>query len=114
MAIKQSLVALSLLVTSALASHQHSQIVNYFTNPIFRGRADPVVTPGKPSSHVHLVFGGGGFNIEMSENQALDAKCSANNIKTDKSNYWQPDLWFHAPNGSFFPVPAREYKVYYE
>ncbi|TAQ85766.1 hypothetical protein B7494_g5918 [Chlorociboria aeruginascens] len=95
------------------AAQTGSQIVNYFTNPIFNGRLDPVVQPGVVSNHVHQVFGGGNFSPYMSQNQAADSACTANQISADRSNYWEPGLFFNAPNGSFFQVPAREYKVYY-
>ena len=68
-------------------------------------RADPVVSPGVASGHVHTIAGGSGFNFTMNYKQAKASQCSTCNIYSDLSNYWTPKLYFHAQNGSFLSVP---------
>lgn len=110
----QSLLALGISSGALAIQSKSTQVVNYLKNPLAISRLDPIVTPGKSSTHLHIFFGGGGLAPEMSENQAHDAKCTGNNITPNKNTYWSPHLFFHAPNGSFFPVQAREFKVYYK
>ncbi|KAF2835437.1 WSC domain-containing protein [Patellaria atrata CBS 101060] len=72
---------------------------------IVRERADPIVSPGKASGHVHTISGGSGFGFEMSYEDAINSACTSCSIKEDLSNYWVPSLYFHAKNGSFINVP---------
>ncbi|KAF2795994.1 WSC-domain-containing protein [Melanomma pulvis-pyrius CBS 109.77] len=73
---------------------------------VARERLDPVVNPGIVSGHVHTISGGAGFGPSMTFEQARASKCSSCEIKEDMSNYWTPQLYVHAKNGSFFPVPV--------
>lgn len=73
---------------------------------VARERLDPVVNPGKVSGHVHTISGGAGFSPSMTFEGARASKCSSCEIKEDMSNYWTPQLYVHAKNGSFFPVPV--------
>ncbi|TKA62589.1 hypothetical protein B0A49_13496 [Cryomyces minteri] len=68
-------------------------------------RADPVVSPGVVSGHVHTISGGNGFGFTMDYAQARASQCSSCPIKEDLSNYWTPKLYYHAQNGSFIDVP---------
>jgi Domain of unknown function (DUF1996) len=85
------------------------------SNPLVVERADPVVSPGALSGHVHTIMGGSGFGFAMDYAQARAAACSTCFVKQDKSNYWVPSLYFHAPNGSFISVPqSGGATIYYE
>lgn len=68
-------------------------------------RADPIVSPGQVSGHVHTISGGNGFGFTMDYAQARASDCSSCPIKEDLSNYWTPKLYYHAENGSFIDVP---------
>lgn len=70
-------------------------------------RLDPVVSPGKVSSHVHsgslrrpivsglrsisfLVLGGSNFRFNTSTEALRQSECTSIPIPEDKSNYWFP------------------------
>ena len=73
---------------------------------VARERLDPIVSPGMVSGHVHTISGGAGFGPSMTFEGARASKCSSCEIKEDMSNYWTPQLFVHAKNGSFSPVPV--------
>ncbi|EJT97083.1 WSC-domain-containing protein [Dacryopinax primogenitus] len=77
-------------------------------------RADPIVSPGKPSSHLHNIVGGNGFDFNMTYDDARASTCSTCEIVEDLSNYWVPTLHQQAANGSFIQVPlVSPMTVYY-
>ena len=71
------------------------------------------MSPGTASAHVHTVIGGNAFNPTMSATTARTATCTTGQVKDDLSNYWVPSLFFNARNGSFFPVKATQFNLYY-
>ncbi|KAI9734644.1 MAG: hypothetical protein M1834_002245 [Cirrosporium novae-zelandiae] len=73
-------------------------------SPLVVERADPIVTPGKISSHVHTIMGGNGFGFTMNYAQTQASTCSSCTVSKDMSNYWTPNLYYHAENGSFIDV----------
>ena len=94
--------ALALLVTAAAPAAAFFKVP--CTSPVVVERADPVISPGKVSSHAHTVMGGNGFGFSMNYAQARAASCSTCKAKGDNSNYWVPSLYFQASNGSFISV----------
>ncbi|KAF2805077.1 WSC-domain-containing protein [Mytilinidion resinicola] len=76
---------------------------------LVRERLDPIVFPDAVSAHVHTIFGGSGFGASMDYAQARSSDCSSCEIKEDLSNYWTPQLYVHAKNGFFLPVPIVNY-----
>ncbi|KAI9822856.1 MAG: hypothetical protein M1826_000349 [Phylliscum demangeonii] len=74
------------------------------TSPLLHARADPVVTPGQVSHHVHTIMGGNGFSFNMDYAQARASSCSTCRAPADRSNYWVPSLYFREANGSFTSV----------
>ncbi|KAL9714496.1 hypothetical protein Ac2012v2_002811 [Leucoagaricus gongylophorus] len=64
-------------------------------------RLDPVVSPGKVSSHVHSVLGGSNFRFNTSTEALRQSECTSIPIPEDKSNYWFPQLYFQWANSSF-------------
>lgn len=81
--------------------------------PLVRVRADPIVNPGAPAGHLHTIVGGNAFDFTMDGKKARTATCTSCPVKQDKSNYWTPDLWVRAKNGSFHPVNHGGAVVYY-
>ena len=96
------------------------------------GRIDPIVTPGKVSSHVHKLSGASSkcsppwkwpFPEETdtvldigpnSDYESLQSSnCTSCEIKKDKSAYWTPQLYYKHANGSFEEVPNTGMTVYY-
>ena len=82
--------------------------------PLMYGRVDPIIAPGQASAHVHMLMGGSNVSPSMEDDTALDSSCTSTQAKADKSVYWTPRLSFKSPqNGSYYPVPATQEKVYY-
>ncbi|KAF2084619.1 WSC-domain-containing protein [Saccharata proteae CBS 121410] len=81
---------------------------------VLNERADPIVSPGQVSSHVHRIAGGNGFNFSMDYEDTQASICSSCTVKEDLSNYWTPKFYFHAKNGSYIDVPNAGLFVYYE
>lgn len=78
------------------------------------GRLDPIVDPGKPSGHTHMVLGGNGFGPVMDYANTQASTCTSCSIEGDFSNYWIPMLYYQAANGSFTSVDASGGTVYYQ
>jgi hypothetical protein len=90
------------------------------TDPLFRGRADPIVNPGTLSQHSHKVWGGSAFGLGKTPvdpvkyyNMLRASSCTTCSIELDLSNYWIPDLYYQWPNGSLSLVPNGGLTVYY-
>lgn len=82
--------------------------------PIVVERADPIVSPGLVSNHLHTIMGGNGFDFVMDYNSTQASTCSSCTVEGDNSNYWVPTLWYHAEDGSFEAVPQLDgMTVYY-
>jgi hypothetical protein len=66
-------------------------------------RLDPLVNPGEiPSTHVHQIVGGNGFNATMmSGDVSTTASCTTCEFSEDFSNYWTANMYFKAKNGTF-------------
>ncbi|KAG5927398.1 hypothetical protein E4U42_002294 [Claviceps africana] len=86
-----------------------------FTNKqLTRGRMDPIVTPGKVSTHVHTVLGGSGFGLGSTGKDIMASNCSTAMVKGDNSNYWFPSLYFKDPKtGKLEDVEMFYANVYY-
>ncbi|KAG5926899.1 hypothetical protein E4U53_002961 [Claviceps sorghi] len=86
-----------------------------FTNKqLTKGRMDPIVTPGKVSSHVHTVMGGSGFGLGSTGKDIMASNCSTALVKGDNSNYWFPSLYFKDPKtGKLEDVEMFYANVYY-
>ncbi|ATY61133.1 WSC domain protein [Cordyceps militaris CM01] len=105
----------SLLSVTAAAKDKRTFAVLHFTNKqLTIARADPIVTPGKPSSHVHHVLGGSGFGLSSTGEDLKNSKCSTAKVKGDNSNYWFPSLYFKDPkSGNLESVELFYANVYY-
>lgn len=107
---------LAIFALSVAAKDSRTFAVNHFYGDGFlvSGRMDPIVSPGKTSSHVHAIQGGSNFAETMSDTTLLDSTCTSSLIKNDKSVYWTPSVYFQDPvNGSFISVPTFYMNVYY-
>lgn len=112
---KASLFSAFAASASAYSATGRTFAVNHFygNGPLVEGRMDPIINPGKASSHVHSVQGGNNFALSMTDGQALESTCTSSLVKNDKSNYWTPKLYFAADNGTFIAVPMFYMNVYY-
>ncbi|KAF4502425.1 WSC domain containing protein [Fusarium agapanthi] len=81
------------------------------SRPITVQRVDPIVNPGKLSARSHTVMGGNGFNFTMDFDIARASTCTTCTTCTTckareyLSNYWIPNLYYRAPDGTFEDVP---------
>lgn len=106
---------LALATTALAAKTSRTFAVNYFygTGPLLTCRADPIVSPGVPAGHTHMIMGGSNFNLSMSDDILETSTCTNSLAKADKSNYWVPQLYFRHSNGTLESVPLFYMKVYY-
>jgi hypothetical protein len=74
-------------------------------SPLVIERADPIISPGIPSGHVHTIMGGNAFSFNMTYASTQTSTCSSCTVIGDFSNYWTPALYYQHPNGSFTSVP---------
>lgn len=88
-------------------------VLRFHDDVLTYGRADPIISPGAQSGHVHMVQGGSNFATDMNDTTLLQSKCTSGLIQNDKSNYWVPSLYFQHSNGSFESVPMFYMNVYY-
>ncbi|KAK5797448.1 hypothetical protein VI817_003739 [Penicillium citrinum] len=68
-------------------------------------RLDPIVDPGKISSHVHAIHGGGNFGMSANFESLLESDCTSCGVTQDKSAYWTPALYFMHNDGTAEMVP---------
>lgn len=109
--------ALLLATASAVSAAKTSRtfaVNNFYGNgPLLTCRADPIISPGIASTHVHMIMGGSNFALTMSDTVLESSSCTNSLAKADKSNYWVPQLYFQHTNGTFESVPLFYMKVYY-
>ncbi|KAL9127627.1 MAG: hypothetical protein Q9217_003539 [Psora testacea] len=77
------------------------------------GRIDPIVSPGKLSSHVHKIAGAANIGISSTYDDLQLANCTSCGIQADKSTYWTPQLYYQHSNGKFEEVGNQGMTVYY-
>ncbi|CCG82299.1 WSC domain protein [Taphrina deformans PYCC 5710] len=63
--------------------------------PVVTERADPVVSPGLVSGHVHTVMGASNFNYTTTFKDLRASTCTSCEIAQDLSSYWVPSLYYH-------------------
>jgi hypothetical protein len=73
-------------------------------SPLVVQRADPIISPGNVSGHVHTIMGGNGFGFDMTYADTQKSTCSSCMVTKDFSNYWVPTLYYKAQNGSLIAV----------
>ncbi|PRP88419.1 hypothetical protein PROFUN_03333 [Planoprotostelium fungivorum] len=102
-----------LLLSLSVALAGDTFVVN--CAPLTIQRADPIVTPGKPSQHVHAIVGGNAFRRTMSDaNSAEIATATTCDKKLDHSNYWVPHLYHKDAQGRYSLVPWTGTAIYYQ
>lgn len=76
-------------------------------------RLDPALYPGTASPHLHSFDGGNGLSASSDYASLQASTCSTARVKTDKSLYWRPTLFFNK-GGEFQRVPEKSTKIYYK
>ncbi|KAG5296656.1 WSC domain-containing protein [Histoplasma ohiense] len=64
------------------------------------GPIDPIVNPGKRSSHVHALHGAGNLGLTNTYEQLRESECTSCEVLEDMSLYWAPALYFEHPDKS--------------
>ncbi|KAK1081015.1 hypothetical protein LTR33_005045 [Friedmanniomyces endolithicus] len=77
------------------------------------GRVDPLVNPGTVAAHAHSIVGGSNIGVNSTYATMVNSSCTSCELRSDKSAYWTPLLYYQYPNGSFFEVPHGGSVVYY-
>lgn len=66
---------------------------------MLNGRIDPIVNPGRLSSHSHTIVGGSNIGIDSSYETMINSACTSCEIQADKSAYWAPILYVLSNRG---------------
>ncbi|KAK0722840.1 hypothetical protein B0T26DRAFT_619096, partial [Lasiosphaeria miniovina] len=87
---------------------------HYGKGPLTTCRADPIINPGVPSSHTHMVMGASNFGFNATGESLRQSRCTTALPKADLSAYWVPQLYFKDPiDGHFESVKMDYMNVYY-
>ncbi|KAF2008331.1 hypothetical protein BU24DRAFT_360606 [Aaosphaeria arxii CBS 175.79] len=77
-------------------------------------RIDPIVSPGKPSEHAHVLHGANGLHFNASYSDLIKSNCTTCAVRQDMSVYWTPPLMFEYPNKTTEIVPQTNgMTIYY-
>jgi len=106
----------TLVATTVAAKDKRTFAVlhHYGKGPLTTCRADPIISPGGPSSHVHTVMGASNFGFNVTGESLRESKCTTALPKADLSAYWFPTLYFQDPATNLLePVNFFYMNVYY-
>ncbi|KAK2003633.1 hypothetical protein LX36DRAFT_666293 [Colletotrichum falcatum] len=89
-------------------------VLRFNNKQLVKTRLDPIIDPGKPSTHVHGVMGGSNFGMSATGETLSQSKCTNAMINGDNSAYWFPSLYFRDPKThAFESVDVFYVNVYY-
>ncbi|EFZ02828.1 hypothetical protein MAA_02410 [Metarhizium robertsii ARSEF 23] len=91
----------AIAVASALTPGSIAQLFTVNCAPLTFYRGDPIIFPGVISPHVHAIVGGTRFALNLTNEQASQARATTCDKHLDKSNYWQPQLYHQRRDGKF-------------
>jgi hypothetical protein len=77
-------------------------------------RLDPALQPGTLSPHLHSFDGGDGLSASTDFAATQASTCTTARVKTDKSLYWRPTLYWNGNGTGFHRVPEKSTKIYYK
>ncbi|KAH8654424.1 hypothetical protein BGZ60DRAFT_495879 [Tricladium varicosporioides] len=94
---------LSLAAVAQAKRQGSTTMLRFGCSQVVIDRLDPLVNPGQvPSTHVHQIVGGNGFNATMPVTDVSSlADCTTCQFSEDFSNYWTANLYFKARNGTY-------------
>ncbi|BAE54784.1 hypothetical protein F9C07_2200262 [Aspergillus flavus] len=73
---------------------------------------DPLVVPGKYTSHMHSFFGSDAITANTKTSEELQKGCSTAKNPNDYSTYWVPTL-YHVDGSNYTAVPIFRFSAYY-
>ena len=105
---------------AATSAQQFVQVSS--ANAAAAQRADPIISPGDLSGHVHEFFGASRLAAELSYESLQKSDCSTvgssddgSGNAQDKSVYWHPAMYVKKKGGSeYMKVPVKGHKLYYK
>ena len=108
-------------IVAFAASAAAQQFVLYANGDVSASqRADPIISPGDLSGHVHDFLGAGSFEPELSYEALQDTDCTTvgaadgSGNSQDNSVYWHPAMYAKKNDGSgYMKVPTVSHKMYY-
>jgi hypothetical protein len=111
----------TIALAAGLAATTSAQCIgNYFSmynrpgNAMSYQRLDPGLFLGTESPHLHSFDGGNGLSRSTSYSDLVASSCTTARVKTDKSLYWRPTLYFSNETDSYYRVPEMSSKIYYK
>lgn len=108
------LAALVASVAAAKDRRTFAVLRHHGSGPLTTCRADPIVSPGSPSAHVHTVMGASNFGLNVTGEQLRQSSCTTAMARGDMSSYWFPTLYFKDPEtGLLEQVKMFYMNVYY-
>ncbi|KAK9897064.1 hypothetical protein P389DRAFT_178801 [Cystobasidium minutum MCA 4210] len=81
-------------LTLVLQSHSAFAFFRLATSVLVTERADPLISPGKTSAHVHSISGGFNFATSLTYEALRKSNCTSSGVKEDSSAYWTPIVYF--------------------
>lgn len=81
--------------------------------PLMDVRLDPIVNPGRCSSHVHSVFGAASFGKTVERRDLQGNIETTNNVEENLSMYWAPALYIYNPSDKLYYIVPTFSRVYY-
>ncbi|SPC62103.1 uncharacterized protein UHOD_12166 [Ustilago sp. UG-2017b] len=81
-----------------------------------QARIDPIVNPGKLSSHVHSLVGANGVDANTTTAELVQdaSTCTTSGLPIDMSAYWAPSLYsYNADKDTLTPRPLGYVNTYY-
>jgi hypothetical protein len=106
----------ALVATAAAAKDSRTFAVlrHYGQGPLTTCRADPIVSPGSVSAHVHTIMGASNFALNVTGEELRESSCTTAMPKGDLSAYWFPTLYFQDPETKLLEQVKMFYmNVYY-
>lgn len=98
---------------ASLASASNVWTVN--CAPLSVQRSDPILSAGKPSTHVHAIVGSTAFSRSMTANAAAaNGRQSTCDKPTDHSSYWAPQAYHMRSDGKFELLKFTGMVAYYQ
>lgn len=105
------------LATTASAFNCNGNYFSFFNrggDAMSYQRLDPALFPGTQSPHLHSFDGGNGLSASSDFASSQSSSCSTARIKSDKSLYWRPTLFWNGNGTGFYRVPEKSTKIYYK
>jgi hypothetical protein len=110
-------IALAAALATTTSADCHGNYFNFFNRPgtaMSYQRVDPAVQPGSASPHMHSFDGGNSVSANTDFAATQSSTCTTARIKTDKSLYWRPTLYWNGNGTGYHRVPEKSTKIYYK